>query len=157
MKVLFSRSSQNGRWGLEIASSTIESLPARGTLGCRGEVAGRRCYVATADEDAPWILAFDASVEVVEGTGATLVCEMSLQGGRYVSLVLAHEGAIVKRYGYKGRSSRYCILGPEGHLETVPPVLLAAAGLAGGDPFPVEAPPEASGAFAEALREAGII
>lgn len=159
MKKVWECRSTNGRWGAQIACATESSQefswPARGTLRGLGKAAGIECFEFAADSTAAtWILP-GGDVEAVEG--ATRAYHESLQSGSAGSILVLGPVALVRWQSYRGRSARYRLY-VEGAEQDAPPSVLIALGLVQPDkaPAPIAAPEPVSGAFADALRAAGV-
>jgi hypothetical protein len=152
---------QNGRDGVSVLLQQDGDLragvPARGRLESLGRKAAHDCFKFTADPEGPWVLLSKSSVEVPEGSPARVVGSWDLQGNGAATLLVARPGALLRFWGYKRRDVEYRILAPDGGLKLAPPAVVAS--LIGGEPDPVEDPPEMEedSALARALRASGLI
>lgn len=152
---------QNGRDGVSILlreeGDLKAGVPARGRLESLGRKAAHDCFSFTADPEGPWVLLSKSSVEVPEGSPARVVGAWCLQGNGEATLLTARPGALLRFWGYRRRDVEYRVLMPDGGLKVSPPAVVAA--LIGGEPAPVEDPPEMEedSALARALRASGLI
>ena len=157
--------STNGRWGAEVFApdGAMEGQHCgygddtiRGTIEDKGTVGSFRSFVVHPDSTADtWISFAERETEVI--AGATLVWGRGLQSGQYGAILLLGPVAVIKSYGYKGRSS-WMTLYKNGVAQKLTAAHLVALGLVEPDkePEPVAAPPEVDGAMAAALRRAGL-
>ncbi len=152
---------QNGRDGVSVLLQQEGDLkvgvPARGRLESLGRKAAHDCFRLTADPQGPWVMRVKSDVEVPEGSPARVVGAWNLQGSGEATLLVAQPGALLRFWGYRRRDVHYSILMPDGSLKLAPPAVVAS--LIGGEPAPVEPPPEMEedGPLARALRASGLI
>lgn len=152
---------QNGRDGVSVLLAEEGDLrvgiPARGRLESLGRKAAHDCYSFTPDESGPWVLLSKSNVEAPEGSPARVVGSWDLQGNGEATLLVARPGALLRFWGYRRRDVEYRVLTPDGSLKVSPPAVIAA--LIGGEPDPVEPPPEMEedSPLARALRASGLI
>lgn len=152
---------QNGRDGVSILlreeGDLKAGVPARGRLESLGRKAAHDCFRFVPDSSGPWVLLSKSSVEVPEGSPARVVGSWDLQGNGEATLLVARPGALLRFWGYKRRDVEYNILMADGSLKLAPPAVVAS--LIGGEPDPVEPPPEMeeNSALARALRASGLI
>jgi hypothetical protein len=152
---------QNGRDGvsvlLEQDGDLKAGVPARGRLESLGRKAAHDCFKFAPDQEGPWVLLVKSSVEVPEGSPARVVGAWGLQGNGEATLLVARPGALLRFWGYKRRDVEYRVLMPDGGLKLAPPAVVAS--LIGGEPTPVEDPPEMEedSALARALRASGLV
>lgn len=152
---------QNGRDGVSVLLAEEGDLragvPARGRLESLGRKAAHDCYFFTPDPSGPWVMLVKSDVEVPEGSPARVVGSWDLQGSGEATLLVARPGALLRFWGYKRRDVEYRVLTPDGSLKTAPPAVVAS--LLGGEPDPVEPPPEMEedSPLARALRASGLI
>ena len=165
MKEIYRATSQNGRWGLALVSEGIspEDLrqPVQATITALGTAEGRNVFRVEPTELPQWAL---VGGDLEPLAGASTVNTQSLQGGDSVTLILLSRQAIIKRYGYKRRSSRITYY-EDGEAKAIPASVLLALGVLPEAPIPEPIPapepfdpaamePEARGALAKALSEA---
>lgn len=158
MESIWSCRSTNGRWGAQIVSDCPlgGGWPAQGELQSLGRAAGVACFRFVADAaSGTWVLPWTGSGSVVALEGASLAYQEELQSGRSGAILLLGRTALIQRFGYKERGSRYKIY-CAGVAQDAPPSVLLALGLIQPEaaPEPVPAPPQPSEDFAEALRAA---
>lgn len=152
---------QNGRDGVSVLLAEDGDLkvgvPARGRLESLGRKAAHDCFRFTADPEGPWTLLAKSDVEAPEGSPARVVGAWNLQGNGEATLLVAQPGALLRVWGYRRRDVEYRVLTPDGGLRLAPPAVVAA--LIGGEPTPVEDPPELEedSSLARALRASGLI
>jgi hypothetical protein len=152
---------QNGRDGVSVLLQQEGDLkagvPARGRLESLGRKAAHDCYAFTPDESGDWVLLSKSNVEAPEGSPARVVGAWDLQGSGEATLLVARPGALLRFWGYRRRDVEYNILMADGSLKLAPPAVVAS--LLGGEPDPVEPPPEMEedSALARALRASGLI
>lgn len=152
---------QNGRDGVSVLLEQDGDLrvgvPARGRLESLGRKAAHDCFKFAPDPEGPWVMLFKSDIEVPEGSPARVVGSWDLQGNGAATLLVARPGALLRVWGYRRRDVEYRVLAPDGGLKVSPPAVVAA--LIGGEPAPVEPPPEMAedSALAKALRASGLI
>jgi hypothetical protein len=152
---------QNGRDGVSVLLQQEGDLkvgvPARGRLESLGRKAAHDCFKFTPDESGDWVLLAKSNVEAPEGSPARVVGAWDLQGNGEATLLVARPGALLRFWGYRRRDVEYRVLMPDGGLKLAPPAVVAS--LLGGEPAPVEPPPEMEedGPLARALRASGLI
>ena len=155
MRQVWECSSTNGRWGAVIVSPSSEevSWPAQGHLEHKGQTDGREVFVFRPDsEAATWVLP-GGDIEVIEG--AAVAYSKPLQSSRAGTILVLGPTAIIRAWGYKGRSS-HITLWLDGTPQDCPGTVLVALGLIdGGKTKEIPPPPPSSGALADALRKAG--
>lgn len=162
MNVIYTDRSTNGRWGVDIVSSTycrgkhpnigVECIldpdgkpvdfPLRGVVTDLGEVDGIRVIRIEYDPEAQTWLAFGELIN-----GGTQVLEMSLQSHRFLSLNVIGPVAVLRTYGYRRRSSTTFLV-KNGQPVELSPSQLLALGLIQADRAP-----ESSGPIAAAPVE----
>ncbi len=164
MKMLFEARSTNGRSGVQVVGTEdVEyggcgrTFAVPGALKALGKTAGMSCFEHVTADPGHFVVV-GGDLRVVEGAGATEVNHQDLQSGQEVTILHARVGACWKWAGYKGRSSGYSILREGGVIEDAPAALLLAAGLVEPREAPAPAPPAPTfnGAFAAALKKAGL-
>ena len=157
MKKVWSVTSTNGRWGIEIVSPAEGEIkwPARGTLKSLGSIEGRDVFRFDPDDGSQtWVL---PGRDLEPLSGASTAIKMSLQSSDSGTIMILGPQAAVRSWGYKGRSS-HVTLYLEGVAQDCPASILLALGLieAQGKLIEIPPPPPVSGAMAEALRKAGL-
>ncbi len=163
MEIIYQRRSTNGRWGLAVVGNTPKVINKGNTEIIRdhsveslGTVAGIETFRLVSMSGTHLVMGSD--LEVVPGSGAVEVGRMNLQSSDVVTLIAARDGAIVKEYGYKRRSSHFFAVTPEG-TANVPSSVLLALGLVEPDTpaRPVAAPVPPSNNMFAALQKAGLV
>lgn len=155
MDVMLKQVSQNGRWGVEVVSDgysfgdgdVSQSPWTRGQYTCSlqaevskiGEVEGRDVFRAEPTDKDQWLVTGDDLEPLM---GASMIIDMSLQGGDNITLLMVGEQAIVRSWGYKRRSSQIVFL-DHGVETEIPASILLALGVLPDtpEPEPVPAPP----------------
>ena len=141
MKEIYSVYSQNGRWGVSVVSNTVENLsePVQVTVTRVGRTSGMDVYQVEATDSPQWLVIRDDADPI---SGADIIQRCNLQGNRYTTLLLMGPEAIIRRYGYKRRSSHIEYF-KNGVQERIPDsVLLAMGALPNSeDPEEIPAPP----------------
>lgn len=166
MKEAFVEYSINGRWGVSIVSADFDKVeygkPVQAAITRLGKVEGRDVLRFDATDKPQWAVVLGDAKPLA---GASEVLSMGLQSSQYVTVLLLSETAIVKTYGYKGRSSSISCY-QQGKRVEIPASVLLALGLVEAANEPEEVPPppsfgdtisqpELRGALAEALLAAG--
>ena len=161
MKEIYSVTSQNGRWGLAVVSESIEKMdnPVQATATRLGDTEGQSVWRVEATDRPQWVMV-GGDLEAL--AGARVLEGMSLQGNSDVTLMLLGPEAIVRRWGYKRRSSCVCFYS-NGERQPIPASVLLALGLIPVSEAPEEAAPpppfrvdgEHKSAIGQALIEAG--
>ncbi|MBR5950704.1 MAG: hypothetical protein IKZ87_04645 [Actinomycetaceae bacterium] len=167
MKEIFCERSTNGRWGVSIVSHDFDEIKygqaVQATVTKLGRIEGRDVLRLDKTDKPQWVLVLGDSKPLA---GASVALGMGLQSGSYVTVLLLSETAIVKTYGYKGRSSSVTFY-QKGERANIPASVLLALGLVEGKEEPEEVPPppafeeafvceETRSALAEALITAGL-
>lgn len=158
MKEIVQNSSTNGRRGVTVVGpDEIKNVtdPIKGKLTRLGTIEGQESFEFIPGENGIWYLLDAGDTEVVRG--ATIVISMDLQSGNHCSIVALGDFAVIKSYGYKGRSSRI-VAYKDGKKVDLPATVMAAMGLIEVDRQVVEVEiPPIDSPLAEALRKAGIV
>lgn len=155
MNVIFSTRSTNGRWGLDVVSASYRkgphpenlyevildpdgrpvNFPLRGLVTDLGEVDGVRVLRIEHDPEAMTWLAFGHVV-----SGGKCLVDMSLQSHRSITANVIGPVAVMRSYGYRGRSSTTYLV-KEGVEQELSPSQLLALGLIEPDQAPAETAP----------------
>lgn len=136
LKDLFSCSSVNGRWGVDIVGSINENeivptVPFRGKLVDLGEHNGRKVYRLDSGDD---VFVLDVGGSVLDClVGAKKIYDIGLQGDDEFSLVAIRKSgySLIRSWGYKCRSSEF-ITFMDGHRIELPESVLVAMKLVPG-------------------------
>lgn len=155
MNIIYKTRSTNGRWGVDIVSTSYGlgphpihgreailapagepcDFPLRGRISDLGEVDGVRVFRIEHDPEAPTWLAFGQVV-----SGGTQILSMSLQSHRELHLAVIGPAAILRREGYRGRWSETFLV-REGVEQDLSPSQLLALGLIEPDQAPQSVDP----------------
>lgn len=148
MEEIYRAISQNGRWGISLVSEGFPEIkrrcpdPMQAGIWELGTVNGIKTFRIEPTDKMQWVYVSE-DTEVLSG-GYT-PCRMNLQGGRTASLHILSRKALVKKYGYKRRSSEIVFF-RDGVEVKMPASVLLALGLVpqGQVPRELPAPEEAS-------------
>ena len=155
MKEIYRTTSQNGRWGLALVSEGIPELtrstPVQAALTTLGETEGHRVVRIEPTDDPQWAVIYSCDAEPL--SGASRVETIDLQGNSYVTLLLLGPRALVRTWGYKGRSSRVLYY-EDGQQQDVPASVLLALGMLDSKVIPSTVPPPPAFDVGELAREA---
>jgi hypothetical protein len=131
METVYSVTSQNGRWGLDIFAAEeigwISVTPShwRATVASVIKEAGRT-IVQLASSQEKTVVVFEKIDRILDG--ARIVAEMSLQNNRYVTVVEGPaEGFRIREVGYKGRSRKWYCASRKGQRALYPEEMVEAS------------------------------
>jgi len=152
-EILWKVTSTNRRWGISIVGPATEEWPAEGSLVKLGKFEGHETFEFIPGTTGQWILPCDDATCI---TGAVVIVKEDLQSNRVATIIVGGDFFVLKKFGYKRRSSRI-IAYKRGQKITIPTEIMAVMGLIPCEKKPVVAEiPPFGNTLATALKKAGL-
>ncbi|RMG90133.1 MAG: hypothetical protein D6706_20140 [Chloroflexi bacterium] len=133
LRIIWSRTSQNGRWGVQVVAPADAPdigwgvTAIRGHITALGQTNGADCFRLDPDDDADTFIVFGDDLSPVDG--ADTVYHDDLQGGRTATILIARPWALWRQYGYKRRDADFQTVTDDGQIRVVDPAIALAQGL----------------------------
>ncbi len=133
LKIIWHKTSQNGRWGVQVVAPSDApdicwgQAAIRGHITALGHTNGIDAFRVDPDNTADTFVVFGDDLAPVDG--ADTVYHDDLQGGRTATILIARPWALWRRYGYKRRDADFQTVTDDGKIRVVDPAIALAQGL----------------------------